>query len=156
MLSRLAGRSSCCLRRPAAAAQHSQLSHGATPFHSAPPRLVPLSATGLRARCFIHSYGRLNVAAAAAAQEEAPASTAPEESSDAAEPSEAASGEEEVEFEVPEHVMERNRQLADRLRGKLILAPLTKGGNLPFRRLCVDFGCEVTMSEMAFARMLVK
>lgn len=39
---------------------------------------------------------------------------------------------------------------------KLWLAPLTKGGNLPFRRLCVDFGAEVTMSEMAYSRQLVK
>ncbi len=38
----------------------------------------------------------------------------------------------------------------------LILAPLTKGGNLPFRRLCVDFGAVVTMSEMAFAGPLVR
>jgi len=38
----------------------------------------------------------------------------------------------------------------------LILAPLTKGGNLPFRRLCVDFGAVVTMSEMAFAGPIVR
>lgn len=31
-----------------------------------------------------------------------------------------------------------------------------QGGNLPFRRLCADFGAEATMSEMAFARMLLK
>lgn len=62
----------------------------------------------------------------------------------------------EVEFDVPGHIRERNRQLTDRLKDQLILAPLTKGGNLPFRRLCVDFGAEVTMSEMAFARMLVR
>lgn len=37
-----------------------------------------------------------------------------------------------------------------------ILAPLTRGGNIPFRRLCVDFGAEATMSEMCFARMLLK
>ena len=37
-----------------------------------------------------------------------------------------------------------------------ILAPLTRGGNVPFRRLCVDFGAEATMSEMCFARMLLK
>ena len=29
------------------------------------------------------------------------------------------------------------------LDGELVLAPLTKGGNLPFRRLCVDSGCNV-------------
>ena len=27
---------------------------------------------------------------------------------------------------------------------------------MPFRRLCADFGAEVTMSEMSFARMLLK
>ena len=40
--------------------------------------------------------------------------------------------------------------------GVQILAPLTRGGNVPFRRLCADFGAEVTMSEMSFARMLLK
>lgn len=37
-----------------------------------------------------------------------------------------------------------------------ILAPLTRGGNVPFRRLCADFGAEATMSEMSFARFLLK
>ena len=37
-----------------------------------------------------------------------------------------------------------------------ILAPLTKGGNLPFRRLCVDFGAPITMSEMAYAKQVVR
>ena len=47
--------------------------------------------------------------------------------------------------------------LAGSLRGKLILAPLTRGNNLPFRRLCAeDFNCDVTMSEMIFARNLIK
>ena len=40
-------------------------------------------------------------------------------------------------------------------RGRVMLAPLTKGGNLPFRRLCVSFGCQTTISEMAYARQVV-
>ncbi|MHC4514162.1 MAG: tRNA-dihydrouridine synthase family protein [Planctomycetota bacterium] len=39
---------------------------------------------------------------------------------------------------------------------RTILSPLTKGGNLPFRRLCVDFGAEITVSEMAYARQIVR
>jgi tRNA-dihydrouridine synthase 3 len=35
-------------------------------------------------------------------------------------------------------------------------APLTRGGNLPFRRLCIAHGCEATMSEMAFGKPLIK
>ena len=38
----------------------------------------------------------------------------------------------------------------------MILAPLTRGGNLPFRRLCVDYGMEVSFGEMVFARNLLK
>lgn len=46
--------------------------------------------------------------------------------------------------------------LADRLQGQMILAPLTRGGNYPFRRLCQDFGMNVSMSEMVFARSLIR
>ena len=42
------------------------------------------------------------------------------------------------------------------LSGRLLLAPLTRGGNLAFRRLCADFGCTHTMSEMAIARNLFR
>ena len=38
----------------------------------------------------------------------------------------------------------------------MILAPLTKGGNLPFRRLCADFGMDTSVSEMIYARGLLK
>ena len=42
------------------------------------------------------------------------------------------------------------------IANELMLAPLTKGGNLPFRRLCVELGCNVTVSEMVFARYALK
>jgi len=43
------------------------------------------------------------------------------------------------------------------MKGKMILAPLTRGGNLPFRRLCSDlFGMETSISEMIYARSLLK
>ena len=47
-------------------------------------------------------------------------------------------------------------QLKAAFRNQLILAPLTKGGNSPFRRLCSDFGCMVQYSEMAYAREVMK
>ena len=44
----------------------------------------------------------------------------------------------------------------NRIQDQLILAPLTRGGNLPFRRLCSDFGMEASVSEMVYSRFLVK
>ncbi|VEU41976.1 unnamed protein product [Pseudo-nitzschia multistriata] len=42
------------------------------------------------------------------------------------------------------------------LTNKMILAPLTRGGNLPFRRLCADFGMHTSVSEMIYARSLLR
>ena len=41
------------------------------------------------------------------------------------------------------------------LAGKMILAPLTRGGNLPFRRFCAEHGCEASVGEMVYARHLL-
>jgi tRNA-dihydrouridine synthase 3 len=40
------------------------------------------------------------------------------------------------------------------LPGALVMAPMTKGSNLPYRRLCVELGARVTVSEMTVARRL--
>jgi hypothetical protein len=40
-----------------------------------------------------------------------------------------------------------------KIENQLILAPLTRGGNLAFRRLCSDYGMEVSFSEMVCQRL---
>ena len=45
-------------------------------------------------------------------------------------------------------------QLRDVLTGAVVMAPMTKGSNLPYRRLCVELGAGVTVSEMTLARRL--
>jgi tRNA-dihydrouridine synthase 3 len=42
----------------------------------------------------------------------------------------------------------------DALAGAVVMGPMTKGSNLPYRRLCVELGARVTVSEMAVARRL--
>ena len=44
--------------------------------------------------------------------------------------------------------------LRDILQGALVMAPMTKGSNLPYRQLCQELGARVTMSEMTVARRL--
>jgi tRNA-dihydrouridine synthase 3 len=38
----------------------------------------------------------------------------------------------------------------------VVMAPMTKGGNLPYRRLCSELGATVTMGEMALARQILR
>ena len=44
--------------------------------------------------------------------------------------------------------------LRERLSGAVVMAPMTRGSNLPYRRLCLELGARVTMSEMTVARRL--
>jgi tRNA-dihydrouridine synthase 3 len=44
--------------------------------------------------------------------------------------------------------------IRDALTGAVVMAPMTKGSNLPYRRLCVELGARVTVSEMTLARRL--
>jgi tRNA-dihydrouridine synthase 3 len=40
------------------------------------------------------------------------------------------------------------------LAGAVVMSPMTKGSNLPYRRLCVELGARVVVSEMVVARRL--
>jgi tRNA-dihydrouridine synthase 3 len=45
-------------------------------------------------------------------------------------------------------------RLLEAIDGAVLLGPMTKGCNLPYRRLCVELGARVTVSEMTLARRL--
>jgi len=53
----------------------------------------------------------------------------------------------------PDDVQARRR---DFFRGLVIMAPMATGGNLPYRRLCREYGAVRTCSEMVLAHKLVK
>ncbi len=44
--------------------------------------------------------------------------------------------------------------LKELLTGAVVMGPMTKGSNLPYRRLCVELGARVLVSEMVVARRL--
>ncbi|MBP8274081.1 MAG: tRNA-dihydrouridine synthase family protein [Acidobacteria bacterium] len=44
--------------------------------------------------------------------------------------------------------------LRETLSGAVVMGPMTKGSNLPYRRLCIGLGAKVLVSEMVVARRL--
>src|SRR5688572_19025283 len=52
------------------------------------------------------------------------------------------------------HASIKAMNLREVLTGAVVMAPMTKGSNLPYRRLCVELGARVTISEMTVARRL--
>lgn len=45
---------------------------------------------------------------------------------------------------------------ARELRGALVMAPMTRGTDLPFRRLAVEHGARIALGEMAYAHKIVR
>jgi len=53
--------------------------------------------------------------------------------------------------------LETDRTLArDFFSDRVAMAPMAQGGNLPYRRLCREYGAQLTCSEMVIADKLVK
>ena len=51
---------------------------------------------------------------------------------------------------------DERRAARDFFRGVVALSPMATGGNLPYRRLCREFGADLTCSEMIVADKLVR
>lgn len=54
----------------------------------------------------------------------------------------------------PDSIIVSMAAFLEALPGSLVMGPMTKGSNLPYRRLCVELGARITVSEMTVARRL--
>jgi tRNA-dihydrouridine synthase 3 len=60
-----------------------------------------------------------------------------------------AAAESEIYITPPDVLREHAARRDSMFRNKLLLAPLTTVGNLPYRRICAAFGADITLGEMA-------
>lgn len=99
-----------------------------------PPSVQKPSASS-RCTTFVHCQQSHQVASVQPEEQQHPALQAAGSSSTSSSSSSQASSSEDVwDYNAPSHVVERNQTFVDeQLAGRVILAPLTKGGNLPFR-----------------------